>query len=202
MNAVTLDALMRDRRVWRGRPAELPPSPAPSGWPRLDVALPAHGWPEAALSEILLSTEGIGELRLVLPLLARLTQEGQRIVLVAPPHRAHAPAWQAVGVALERVTVVVTPSAQVAWAMEQCLRSGACAAVLGWLERADDRTLRRLQIAAGAGSAIAFLFRPRGALANASPAALRVEVTPGQLQIRKCRGRVPSAAIPFAPPLT
>lgn len=202
MTAVALDALLRNRRVWRGRPAALPPSLAPSGWPQLDAALPAHGWPESALSEILLSTEGIGELRLVLPLLARLTRAGRRIVLVAPPHRAHAPAWQAAGVALERVTVVVTPPAQGAWAMEQCLRSGACAAVLGWLERADDRTLRRLQVAAGVGSAPAFLFRPRAALANASPAALRVEVTPGQLRVRKCRGRVPSTAIPFSPPLT
>ena len=38
----------------------------------LDAVLPGRGWPQGALTEILLAREGIGEIRLTLPALARL----------------------------------------------------------------------------------------------------------------------------------
>src|SRR5699024_8581675 len=125
----------------------------------LDTALPTGGWPEASLSEILPATHGVGELTLVLPTLARLTRRGERVVLVAPPWLPYAPAWQAAGVDLRRLCVVRAAASGRAWALEQCLRSGSCGAVLGWLERSDNRTLRRLQVAAGAGRALGFVFR-------------------------------------------
>ncbi|TAM97725.1 MAG: translesion DNA synthesis-associated protein ImuA [Rhodanobacteraceae bacterium] len=198
MNAVVaLDSLIRDRRVWRGQPAALPPGAQPTGWPELDAVLPTRGWPEAALSEILIPVDGVGELRLALPTLARLTQHGERVVVVAPPYVPYAPAWQAAGVDWRHISIVAAPPEERAWAMEQCLRSGSCAAVLGWLPDADDRMLRRLQVAADTGRALGFLFRDRTALGNPSPAALRIEVAPGQLRIHKCRGGNPPAPIAF-----
>lgn len=192
MNAVVaLDALIRDRRVWRGTPAALPPGAQPTGIAALDAALPAHGWPEASLTEILLPADGVGELQVVLPTLARLTRHGQRVAVVAPPYVVYAPAWQAAGVDLAWLSVVDARDGDVAWALEQCLRSGSCAAVLGWLTHTDDRTLRRLQVAADTGNALAFVFRDRAALANPSPAALRLEVAPGTLRVHKCRGGNP-----------
>lgn len=201
MNAVVaLDGLIRERRVWRGQPAALPASAQPIGFAGLDTVLPTQGWPEASLSEILLPVDGVGELQLVLPTLARLTQRGERVIVVSPPYRVYAPAWQAVGVDLSRLAIVDAPHDQLAWTMEQCLRSGSCAAVLGWLAHSDDRTLRRLQVAADTGKALGFVFRDRAALGNPSPAALRIEIeaTPSRLRVHKCRGGNPPAPIAFA----
>lgn len=201
MNAVVaLDVLIRERRVWRGQPAALPPSGEPTGIAALDAALPSGGWPEASLSEILIPADGVGELQLVLPTLARLTRRKQRIVVVAPPYHPHAPAWRAAGVDLCWLTIIETPRDRIAWTMEQCLRAGSCAAVLGWLAHADDRTLRRLQVAADTGQALGFVFRDRAALGNPSPAALRLEIeaAPARIHVHKCRGGNPRKSIAFA----
>lgn len=195
--AIALDTLIRERRVWRGRPAALPPSTQPTGIAVLDAALPMGGWPEAAISEILLTADGIGELQVVLPTLVRLTRGGQRVALITPPYVVYAPAWQAAGVDLAWLSVVDAPERDVAWAMEQCLRAGSCAAVLGWPAHADDRTFRRLAVAADTGHALGFVFRDRAALANPSPAALRLEVEPGRLRVHKCRGGNPPAPVAF-----
>ena len=90
---VALDTLFNGGRVWKGRPAAPPASVHPTGLAGLDAVLPSGGWPEAALSEILMAKEGVGELQLVLPTLARLSKAGERIVLVAPPYTPypHAP---------------------------------------------------------------------------------------------------------------
>jgi hypothetical protein len=99
------------------------------------------------------------------------------------------------------VEIVDADVQHVLWAAEQALRSGSCAAVLAWPQQADDRSLRRLQVAADTGRALAFLFRDRRYLSNASPAALRLELTATpqpSIWVRKCRGgNVPMQAIPF-----
>lgn len=190
--------LLAEQRVWRGQPARLTPGQHPTGLEALDAALPAGGWPEAALSEILLPADGMGEIQLLLPTLARLTRANRHVVLVSPPYVPYAPAWHAAGVDLTRLGIVTAPAHDAAWAMEQALRSGGCGAVLGWLRHADDRSLRRLQVAAGTGNALGFVFRDRAALANPSPAALRLEVGVGQIHVRKCRGSNPPPAVAFA----
>jgi hypothetical protein len=194
---VALASLLQDRQVWQGRAVAQPGGAEPSGWAVLDAALPTGGWPVAALSEILLPTDGVGELRLVLPTLARLTAQGRAVMVIAPPYLPYAPAWEAAGVAMRQVDIVHTGSARDAlWAAEQCLRSGSCAAVLCWPLQADDRALRRLQVAADSGRALGFAFRDRRHAVQASPAALRLELetTPRrQLRIRKCRGGQPPA---------
>lgn len=199
---VALDSLLHERRVWRGRPAPLPSSRQPTGHALLDQALPTGGWPEAALSEILLPADGIGELRLLWPALARLTQAGERVVLVAPPHIPYAPAWQAAGVDLRQLQVVQASELRDAlWASEQCLRSGSCAAVLCWPQLAEDKALRRLQVAAESGQTLGFACRPLQAVRNPSPAAVRIAIDaqPAQLRVLKCRGGMPPARpLPFA----
>lgn len=187
---VALSHLLEARQVWRGRATPIEGG-QPTGWPALDALLPARGWPEAALTEILLPADGVGELRLVLPTLARLTQGPRPVMLIAPPYAPCAMGWRQQGVKLAQVEIVDADAKHVLWAAEQALRSGSCAAVLAWPQQADDRSLRRLQVAADSGRALAFVFRDRRCLANASPAALRLELaaTPQSLLwIRKCRG--------------
>lgn len=199
---VAIDALLHQRHVWKGQPAPLPPSAQPTGHAALDAVLPTGGWPEAALSELLIPVDGVGELQLLWPALARLSQAGERIVLVAPPYIPFAPAWQAAGIELRQLQVVEAGSPRDAlWAAEQCLRSGSCGAVLCWPLAADDRALRRLQVAAESGRTLAFAIRPLTAARNPSPAALRIAIDarPAQLRVLKCRGGLaPPRPIPLA----
>jgi hypothetical protein len=198
MAPVALDSLFEAQQVWKGRAQRQRPDGQPTGHCALDACLPAGGWPGCALSEILLAGEGVGELQVVWPALARLSQAGRRVVLVAPPHVPYAPAWAAAGVALDHLVVIQAGEADVLWAAEQCLRSGSCAAVLCWPRRADDRSLRRLHVAAQAGQALALAFRPLREAGNPSPAALRLvmEAAPARVRVLKCRGGMaPSTSI-------
>jgi len=110
-----------------------------SGHPVLDARLPGGGWPASGLCEVLHAAPGVGELALVWPALARLSQRDRPIVLVAPPYRPHAPAWAAAGLDLAQLQIIHAAPKQALWAAEQCLRSAACAAVLCWPHQADDR---------------------------------------------------------------
>ncbi len=197
---VSLDALLDERRVWKGRPAAQPVSTQPTGHAALDAALPSGGWPSSALSEILIPADGSGELHLLWPTLARLAEQGERIVLVAPPYVPYPQAWQSAGIDLRWLVVVEASDRDALWATEQCLRSGSCGAVLCWPQKADDRALRRLQVAAETGQTLAFACRPAQAAINPSPAALRIaiDVRPRQLRVLKCRGGLaPSSPIAF-----
>lgn len=187
---VALDSLFNGGRVWKGRPAVPPASVHPTGLAAPDAVLPTGGWPESALSEILMAKDGVGELQLVLPTLARLSAAGERIVLVAPPYTPYPHAWQNAGVDLRQLSVVQAEERDALWAVEQCLRSGSCGAVLCWPRKADDRALRRLQVAAETGQTLAFAWRALSEAINASPAALRlaVEAKPAQVRVLKCRG--------------
>lgn len=200
---VPLSSLLEARQVWRGSASPLPAGAQPTGWSALDAVLPTGGWPEASLSEILLPADGVGELQLLLPTLARLSRTTRPVVLVAPPYVPCVAGWQQHGVDMRGVEIVAAGERDVLWAMEQCLRSGSCAAVLAWPRQTDDRALRRLQVAASSGRALAFVLRDRRCLSNASPAALRLELqaTPDarHVWVRKCRGgALPSAPVALA----
>jgi hypothetical protein len=125
---------------------------------------------------------GIGALRLVLPALARLSREGRWIIWVAPPHGPYPPALLGHGLDLSRVLVVDLPEdesrtrVQALWAYEQALRFGDCGAALLWLDALSNLRLRRLQIAAEAGSTWGLVFRPASRAAQPSPAPLRLEI--------------------------
>ena len=198
---VALDTLFNGGQVWKGRPAPPAASPQPTGHAALDAALPSGGWPEAALTELLIAAPGVGELQLVWPTLARLSAAGERVVLVAPPFVPYPQAWQNAGVDLRQLSVIQADERDALWATEQCLRSGSCGAVLCWPRQADDRALRRLQVAAETGQTLAFAWRSIQEAINPSPAALRIAIDarPGQLRVLKCRGGLArSAPIAFA----
>lgn len=185
---VALESLVQAGRVWRGQPVASQIDRQPTGHDALDAVLPAGGWPAHALTELLLSADGVGEIALIWPTLARLTRSGARVVLVAPPYQPHAPAWARAGVDLQHLQIIHAAPREALWATEQCLRSAACAAVLCWPSRADDRALRRLQVAAETGQCLGFAFRDARHAHNPSPAALRLLVEPGQVRVLKCRG--------------
>lgn len=197
---LALNDLMLSRQVWRGRPESLPLSREATGLRALDAALPLGGWPERSLTEILLPGDGVGELDLLIPTLERFTQAGKAVVLIAPPYIPYAPAWQVRGIDLRHLHIIDADARQAVWAFEQTLRSGACAAVVGWPGRANHHAMRRLQVAADTGHALGFALRDKRQADDASPAALRLEINADrQVLVRKCRGGpAPTRAFPIA----
>ena len=211
-DAPALDALIDGQQIWRGgqpvRGGLRENGGISTGFSLLDDALPSGGWPESAITELLLTADGVGELQLLWPTLQRLScadaTSMRPVVLIAPPYIPYAPAWAQAGIDLDRLHVVQASSdADALWAAEQCLRSGACSAVLCWPIRADDRALRRLQVAAQTGKCLGFVFRDQRAARNPSPAALRLLLQEqGQVQVLKCRGGVaPTQSLALGPEL-
>jgi len=165
-----------------------------TGFAALDAGLPGGGWPRHGLVEILTPQPGVGELYLLLPVLAALshTMPARWCTWVSPPHEPYAPALESHGVALDRMLVVRPPQGlaphssrrrsdgvhMILWACEQALRSGACGMALAWLPRVSPRAIRRLQLAAEQGRALGVLFRSQQFAQLASPAMLRVALEP------------------------
>ena len=172
-----------------------------TGFPRLDAELPGGGWPRGQLTELLAEQIGIGELGLLLPALAALTAAGQSVVLIAPPHGAHAPAWAAAGIRLDCLRLVFPRRPRDAlWAGVEALRCDGVAATLLWLDALFHRhlpanSLRRLHVAADEGGGGAFLFRPPQLAAEASPAPLRLQLQAAgkQLRVQLLKRRGPPA---------
>ncbi len=197
-------ALLERPDIWRGDSLSRAGTPAaPSGFPELDAELPGGGWPAGTLTEILPAHEGIGELRLLGPALAALSNRGLRLAWIAPPHLPYAPALAAAGVDIAMLVIVRTASLkETLWAAEQALAANACGAVLAWPQGAKYAELRRLQIVAEGGRAPAFLFRVPEAAGESSPAPLRIALgtSDGGLAVRVLKRRGAPLARPILLP--
>ncbi len=185
--------------VWQATQlAQAPGKTLPTGFAALDAELPGGGWPAGALIELLAEHPGVGEVSLLLPLLLQAPAE-RWIAWIAPPLLPYAPALDAAGVALQRL-LVIRPStpAEALWATRQAAASGSCTMVMAWLARLDTAALRRLQLAAEESATPLFLFRARSAARHASPAVLRLALSPTAkgLQIDILKRRGPPAARP------
>ncbi len=200
----SLEQLLENPRVWRGRAHGRVEAGLASGYDALDRHLPGGGWPRHALTEILVEQYGIGELELLMPALSRLSAddpvvpyaEPGWIAWVAPPFQPYPPALSGWGLNLSRLLIVrPKDDSEILWSAEQALSSGTCSAVLLWPEKLSDQDSRRLQLAAEKGRSWAIAFRPRRARQQPSAAALRIELEADQvgthLHIFKSRGGHP-----------
>lgn len=195
--------------VWRAdRLGQVATPAVSSGFAALDAELPGSGWPLGMLTELIAREPGIGELRLLVPLLRRLTRERRLAILLAPPHLPYAPALAGFGIDLDYLMVVQAPNAaDRLWAVEQTLRSTSFGALLAWLpqERTRPEHLRRMQLATQGAQGPAFLFRSAAAQFEPSPAPLRLLLSPRpeqklSVQLLKRRGPVLAAPIQLALP--
>jgi protein ImuA len=171
----------------------------PTGFSALDDELPGGGWPAGALIELLLERPGVGELSMLLPVLARSLPD-QWIVWLAPPLQPYAPALVRAGVPLARLLIVRPEDPQtLLWATRQATVSGSCATVLAWVPRIDNTGLRRLQLAAEESATPLFLFRPSAVAGQSSPAPLRLALAArgDLLEVRILKRRGPPASRPI-----
>ena len=212
MQAVSFSEVLARSDLWRG--GHLAASALPtvsSGFAELDAELPAGGWPRGALTEILCDDCGHGELGLLQPALRELCRDDGHLLLIAPPHALHAPAWAMTGIPLQRLLVVLPREnaadrprlreSEALWAMQQALQSTAPAALVCWSATQDARAVQRLQVAAQESHSVTFLFRPRQAAAAASAAPLRLAVAGGEagrLEVRILKRRGPPLASPLS----
>jgi protein ImuA len=155
-----------------------------TGFSTLDEVLPGGGWPLGTLIELAPECCGIGELTLPLPALQALARSEKHIALVRPPYTPYAPALRRAGLPLKQILwVAESKDDDARWAAEQLLREGA-SAVLLWSDARDDRAMRRLQLAAESGQALAFVYRSPELLQQASSAALRIALRPNGASLR------------------
>ncbi len=200
-----LDTLLSDHpALWRAdAQARARRVAVPTGHAGLDARLPGGGWLVPALIEVLHEQPGVGELRLFVPLLRHLGRAGASCTAaltsalgwIDPPHMPYAPALGAWELDPARQLIVRTASpAQGLWAMEQALRSGACCAVLGWMDQASMQWLRRLKLAAMESGGVGILYRSLRWRAQPSPASIRLALEDDEglrLHLLKVQGGQP-----------
>ena len=147
--------------------------------PALDRLLPAGGFRRGALVEWLSSGSASGAATLALLSARGALAAGGALVVIDRRRLFYPPAAARLGIALEKI-VVVRPASQAdhAWALDQALRSRGVAAVWCSLEKQDNRTLRRLQLAAETSGVVGLLLRPQHARHEPSWAELRLWVEP------------------------
>ncbi|WP_068547676.1 translesion DNA synthesis-associated protein ImuA [Thalassotalea crassostreae] len=119
------------------------------------------GFPEKGVIE-LRSPIGIGELRLLMPVLAADHQQGQQLcVFINPPGNINAQMLQSSGVESEKVLVIYPKTIHDGlWTAEQCLKSGSCSSVLLWQDSAlAIHQVKRLQLACDTGQSRQFIMR-------------------------------------------
>lgn len=198
----SLQQLLDQRQLWRGRDAGDSVTALPTGWQRLDRELYGAGWPQGCLTELLCS-EPVLAWQLLQPALVRLSQQQRLLLWIGHEQPPYAPAWYKAGLRLPRCLLVRANEDQAPWAAEQALRLAQGGAVILQSSVLTPDRLRRLQLAAQAGNSHAFLLRPLSAQRQTTPASLRLQLAPAvaalQLQILKRRGG--TASEPFSVPM-
>ena len=195
-----LQTLLQNPAIWRGSEQARVRLPSiPTGFAELDRELPGGGWPRGVTAELFTERSGIGELSLFVPALAKLSREDGWLMLIAPPWIPYAPALAARGIRLSKLVVVDTRlDKDTLWAAEQGLRAGNCSAVLAWPAAINERSLRRLQLAAEEGGSFGAMFGAAAHAAPSSPAPLRMQLGTRQNRLavrivkRRGSGQVPT----------
>lgn len=193
----SLDQVIAQGQVWQGKHWHaVEPATISTGYSALDNLFAGKGWPQGALTEVLYQQAGIGEMRLLIPALAELSQQSRWIMMIAPPFLPNAAALEAAGVDTSKLLIIRPESIRdLLWTLEESLRTGSCSAVMAWPNTLSSAETRRLQLAAETGKTLGFLFRPIATAQNTSPAAVRLELQPStqgtQVKVLKRRAGWP-----------
>jgi hypothetical protein len=186
-----ISTLTEQGRIWTARHWQEAQIPAVNtGYNSLNAELPGQGWPLGAITEVLYPQLGTGELRLLLPALAQLSQQDQRWQLwLNPPYLPCAPALQQWQFNTERLLIAQTHKpADLCHCLEKSLQSGGCQAAVVWLDKLDNALMRRIQLAAEHSGTPVFMLRSSRFLNQPSVAALRIKLNPaGSVDIVKRR---------------
>jgi hypothetical protein len=200
-----LDTLTEQGRIWTARHWQETKVPAtPSEYKELDHLLPGNGWPLGAITEVIYPATGSGELRLLLPSLARISQQDDRWQLwLNCPLPPCAPALQHWGFNIQRLLLAhANKPADLCHSLEKSLQSAGCQAAVVWLEKLDKALMRRIQLAAETARVPVFILRPTRFQDQPSVAALRLRINDtGKIDVLKRRAGWPLNNIDLPLPL-
>jgi len=169
-----IDLLERKRLIWQGRYSQPAPEVVSSGYPLLDEKL-AGGLPKTGVVSIQ-SSIGIGELRILMNI---LLSKSRLVVFINPPGFLCAEFLYHQGIDLNNVLVIYPRRKNEAlWAAEQCLKSGACSAVLLWQHAFEIHQVKRLKIACDEGDCLQFLMRGCARTEASLPVSLSMHLAP------------------------
>lgn len=193
-NKTDTEILLKHPKLWRA--GELAQQQLQSrhgistGFSELDALLPDHGWPGAALMELLMPSAGLGELRLLMPAIKHLSQTQSRwVAWINPPFIPYAPALKHLGIDTHKILLIHPRNHDdTLWALERACRSGSCSLAMAWLDeqKLQLKDTQRLQVATRQGETLTCLFRPDVQTPRPSMAELRLqlyELTDGQLKL-------------------
>ncbi|WP_394201886.1 translesion DNA synthesis-associated protein ImuA [Shewanella waksmanii] len=181
-----LDSLLNREDLWRGQQWQQQPNCFSSGYAELDAALAGKGWPSSGVCELLSDQLGIGELTLLLPLMAQhiplkhATDKHQAgvVAMVAPPFVPYAAGLAQYNVDVERILWIDCEDRKSQlWALEQALSSGVCQLALIWLTQLSVTESRRLQLACEKGQSLCFCYLPTRLSQQSHPVQLRIQLT-------------------------
>ena len=167
----------------------------------IDTILPWGGLPKACIHEVAAADISAAAAGFCAVLLARLANESGTVAWCRRKDGLYGPGLAAFGLDTSRLIVVrARTDKDVFWAMEEGLRSGSLAAVLGEASSADSIALRRLQLAAETGGVTALLLRPAGAaiVAGSVTSRWRVGSVSGvdrprwRVELRRCKAGTPA----------
>ncbi len=198
------------RRIGRLERTAAPAATITFGDPAIDDVLPWRGVPAGALHEVLGTATGAAAATGFAAALAGRADRGRGTVLWCRRGCGlYGPGLAAFGLDPGRLIVAHGGNnADILWAMEEGLRSGVVAAVLGEAVGVPAVAMRRLQLAAEAGGSVALLLHADGGDGAPSPATTRWRVFaapslssgrwPGpprwRVELLKCRGGAASGA--------
>ena len=190
--------------LWQGHTHYSRPEMVATGFHELDILLPHNGWPLGITLEVLTSQCGAGELRLLMPAMAALTQQGLYVVWITPPYTPYAPNLLQHDIDIRYVIVIDANEHNQYWSMEKLLSCKECGMALLWPTSYTDKNIKRLQLAAEKGNSIGVLY-PR-LHQPYSPAVMRISlqaigVNELYLTILKARGILKKTATTLSIPL-
>jgi protein ImuA len=175
-----VDSLRAQLARWEARRTARDESPISSGCEAFDGLLPWGGLPRGALIECLEDDEGVGGAGTLALILARqATLEGGSLVILDSRCSFYPPAAAVLGINLDEMLVIRASQARdQLWALDQCLRCPAVAAVWAPLEQLSPRDFRRLQLAAECGGGLGLLVRGSAARRQPSWSDLQLLIHP------------------------
>lgn len=183
--------LARHPELWKAGELALGEQTIETGYDALDSIMPGQGWPTNTLMEFILPAWGVGELRLLMPLLRTINQKAGWIIWIAPPHIPYAPYLVAQEINLSRVLVISekVPDKECLWTMEKLLRADSCGVALCWSEKITHNAMRRLQLAAEAGQSIGIIFRLTETKTSAAALRMRLQATAKGIHVEVIKAR-------------
>lgn len=151
------------------------------GWGQVDNAFPESSFPTGAVHEFLCS--GTGNLAassgFISGMLATLMGKNGAIAWISSARTLFPPALKRFGIEPDRVIFVdLQKERDVAWAIEEALKCGALAAVVGEIKEISFTTSRRLQLAVEESQVTGFLIRKNARNLSTTACVSRWMITP------------------------